>query len=71
MHEDPTDTFSICPVCFWEHGYDEDEEDGMATMANGVTLVEARQNYKDYGACSERDISLVRKPLPEETYLGA
>lgn len=35
-------------------------------MANGVTLEEAKANFRRVGACSERDLPHVRAPLPEE-----
>lgn len=65
MDTDPTDTFNICPVCFWEHEY----TDGMpfgVSGPNGCSLNEARENYKRIGACTEKDMEFVRKPLPEE-----
>lgn len=63
--EDPTDTFNICPVCFWEHEY----TDGMpfgVSGPNGCNLEEARENYTRLGAAKERWLSHVRSPLPEE-----
>jgi hypothetical protein len=61
--EDPTDTFNICPVCFWEHAYPEIEEG-----PNGVSLAEAKENFKQLGACHEKDVQFVRGPLPEEEF---
>lgn len=68
MDEEPTDTFDICPVCFWEHEYmDGVPELGLCHgMANGVTLEQGRENFKRIGAVTERDLPHVRKPLPEE-----
>ena len=34
--------------------------------ANELSLNESRENYKKYGACEERLLQHVRKPLPEE-----
>lgn len=56
----------ICEVCYWQ--YDEVAHDRPDTMkgANHVTLNEARENYKKFGACEERFKNSVRKPLLEE-----
>ena len=58
--------FDICPVCFWQ--YDEVAHDKPDTIlgANSVTLTEARNTYLRFGACEQRFVSQVRKPLPEE-----
>ena len=63
---DPEDSaFEICPVCFWENDPSQvrypDE-----TGANDISLNEARKNYAEFGACAERFMDYVRKPLPEE-----
>jgi len=65
MNEDPTDTFNICPVCFWEHEFTEGMPWGLCGP-NGVSLEQAKTNYATFGACSERDIPCVRRPLPAE-----
>lgn len=56
----------ICPVCFWQ--YDEVAHDKPDTMigANGVTLNEAKENYKLFGASEKCFVSKIRKPLSEE-----
>ena len=56
----------ICEVCFWQ--YDEVAHDKPDTMkgANSVTLNQARENYKKFGACEQRFVNSVRKPLVEE-----
>jgi hypothetical protein len=32
----------------------------------GLSLAQARQNYRQIGACEERVLELVRPPLPQE-----
>ena len=56
----------ICPVCFWQ--YDEVAHDKPDTMlgANTVTLNQARDNFKLFGASEKRFIGKVRRPFPEE-----
>lgn len=52
----------ICPVCFWEddataddcHVVDVDELDVISGNNKGLTLREARSNFKQLGAVEER-----------------
>lgn len=60
--------YDICPVCFWE---DDGQDDPEADMARGgpnygLSLTQARANYRSFGACAMRARQHVRKPLPEE-----
>lgn len=60
--------FEFCPVCFWE---DDGQEDVDAEVVRGgpnalLSLSEARENYRRYGACEERLSQNVRKPVPHE-----
>jgi len=60
--------FEICEVCFWQ--YEEtshDKTDKPSGGANGMlSLNEARENYKKFGACELKLKNLVRQPLKEE-----
>ena len=58
--------FEICDVCFWQ--YDEVAHDKPDTLlgANKVTLNQAKENYRNFGASEKRFVNDVRKPLPEE-----
>ncbi|MGM9681297.1 MAG: CPCC family cysteine-rich protein [Eubacteriales bacterium] len=54
--------FDICPVCYWE-------DDPLATdnpdnrgNANRISLTMARQNFADFGACTQDMLPYVRKP---------
>ena len=43
-----------CPVCYWEdEGDGMDKPDVRSRVNNGLTLRQARENFKQYGACSE------------------
>lgn len=59
-------TFQICPVCFWEDDgvqlHNPDYEGG----ANSVSLLQAKQNYKNFGAIEERFKECIRLPLEDE-----
>ena len=59
----------ICPVFCWENDismkniYDTKEK---SDSNGGMTLEEARENYKNYGACDKKFIDKVRKPNKDE-----
>ncbi|HEY5964819.1 MAG TPA: CPCC family cysteine-rich protein [Xanthobacteraceae bacterium] len=58
----------MCPVCWWEDdGQDEHDLDTMRGGPNGtLTLREARENYRRFGASEALYADRVRKPRPEE-----
>lgn len=58
--------YDICPVCFWEDDWLQYKEETFAGGANKVSLLQARENYKKFGACEEQLIQYVRQPLEEE-----
>ena len=43
--------YEICPVCYWE---DETLEDGNVSGANSMILQQARENFKEFGACDKK-----------------
>ncbi|GAB2877509.1 CPCC family cysteine-rich protein [Microbulbifer echini] len=54
----------ICPVCYWEDDYDCTNENGLvldikSDLNNDFTLVEARENFKRYGAWLEKFSGIV------------
>lgn len=59
-------SYDICPVCFWEDDEAMYRDPDMTGGANKVSLTEARENYKDFGACMEEFLPFVREPLEEE-----
>jgi len=57
--------YDICHVCFWE----DDPlqcEDETRLGANKVNLINARRNYKEFGACEAAMLPHVRKPMVED-----
>ena len=59
--------YEICQVCFWE---DDGQDDQDADVVRGgpndaLSLSQARTNFQSFGACEERFIKNVRKPLPK------
>ncbi len=62
----PTDTFEICPVCFWEDDgvqYDDPDYEGGA---NNVSLHQAQHNFRTFGASDEESLPYVRPPADDE-----
>jgi hypothetical protein len=60
--------YEICPVCFWE---DDGQDDHDAEEVRGgpnrkLSLTEARNNYKTFGASDSISVNSVRKLLPDE-----
>ncbi len=61
--------YDICPVCFWEDDSaesDSENEDFISQANNDMTLIEAKNNFRKFGACSEKFVKLVRKPTEDE-----
>ena len=58
----------ICEVCFWQYDITAHEQHERSIGPNGISLDEAKANYKKYGACKREfaDKKFVRKPLNEE-----
>jgi hypothetical protein len=60
--------FEMCPVCWWEdEGQGEHNVDQVRGGPNGtLSLRQAQDNFKIFGASEERLIGNARKPLPDE-----
>ena len=65
---DERGSFDICQVCFWEDdGQDDHDADEVRGGPNyELSLTQARQNFREFGACSRRVLPHVRKPKPDE-----
>ena len=64
--ESDSGDYDICPVCFWEDDPVQLRDPAYKPGANAVSLREARENYRAYGAAEERFKGDVRPPKPEE-----
>ena len=63
---DEPNSFEICDVCFWQDdGVQADNPDYLGGP-NHISLNQARQNYKSFGAKDKSSLKYVRQPLPEE-----
>lgn len=56
----------ICPVCLWENDLFLSREDEPSDENHGLTLAQARENYKTLGACQRELLPYVRAPRPGE-----
>lgn len=62
----PNGSYDICKVCFWEDDPIQLQDPTYEGGANKVSLIQARKNFQEFGACEHEMIRYVRKPLPEE-----
>jgi hypothetical protein len=62
----PDSSYDICKVCFWEDDPIQLEDPAYEGGANKVSLSQARENFKEFGACEHEMIQYVRKPYPDE-----
>ena len=66
LDEEPPGTYDICPVCWWEDDFVQFNDVNYAGGANEPSLSQARENYKQFGACERTRIRHVRKPDSDE-----
>ena len=64
--EKPPGSYQICPICFWEDDLVQLRWPDSCVAANRTSLIEAHQNFQDYGACDERSLEHVRAPEDDE-----
>lgn len=56
----------ICPVCMWEIDVFISSDNEKSDENHGLTLSQARENYKQYGAVLPRLKKYTREPLDNE-----
>ena len=61
-------SFEICPVCFWEDDRVQLQNPDLAGGANGVSLNEAREQFRKCGASREDLKPYVRAPKKRELH---
>jgi hypothetical protein len=47
-------TYYICPICAWEDDYEQLMQPNWSGPPNGVSLADAQQNFKRWGACDPK-----------------
>jgi hypothetical protein len=56
--------WDICPVCFWEYdGLDVDHPDEPSGCNHGLTVRQARHNFRQFGAC---EADMLQHVLPAD-----
>lgn len=60
----------ICLVCLWENDPFISLETEPRDSNHGVSLLEARENYKKFGACEKEMLPHVRPPQKDEIKYG-
>ena len=56
----------ICDVCYWENDAFLSSDIEPSDSNHVLTLVEAKENYKNMGACCKEMLQYVRPPRPDE-----
>ena len=62
LDEEPTDTYEICKICFWEDDGLQFQKPDYEGGANEVSLRQAQKNFTDFGVSEKRFSEFVRKP---------
>ena len=58
--------YDVCKVCFWEDDPSQRKDETNDGGANKVSLIKARKNYQEFGACEAAMLRYVRKPNADE-----
>lgn len=66
FYDKPNGNYDICPVCFWEDDPIQLVDETYKGGANRVSLLQARKNFKEFGACEEEMKENVRPPYEDE-----
>lgn len=66
LHEEPTDTYDICKICFWEDDGAQFRDPDYEGGANDVSLRQAQKNFFMFGASHEEWLGYVRAPAEED-----
>lgn len=64
VFDGPPGTHDICPICNWEDDRGQLDDPTFAGGANRVSLMEAQENYRAFGASIASAKSRVRAPGP-------
>ena len=62
LSEFPNGTYENCKICFWEDDAYQTKNPEENCSPNNVSLIQARKNFEEFGACEKSMIKNVRKP---------
>lgn len=62
LDEEPTDTYEICEICFWEDDGVQFRDPDYEGGANEVSLRQAQHNFIKFGACDKGSLKFIRHP---------
>lgn len=62
----PSGEFDICKICYWEDENNINPFDSKG--ANHISLKDAQENFKKFGANHKDDLKYVRKPNSEDVF---
>lgn len=66
VHDFQPGFHQTCPICGWEDDLSQLRFPRMPGSSNTVSLLEAQQNYQDYGASERRNRGRTRTPVDGE-----
>ncbi len=66
LDQKPPGSYAICPVCWWEDDGVQARDPDYAGGANKVSLRQAQENFRRFGASEAEFTSNVRRPRTEE-----
>lgn len=62
----PPISFEICEICFWQNDAFQNENPNDSGGPNNISLIQARKNFIQFGACEVEMIVVVRKTYDSE-----
>jgi Cysteine-rich CPCC len=64
--------YEICPVCFWEQdGFGLTELSEPSGANHGLTLLQGRANFREFGACEKHFVESVVSEIERTKYFYA
>jgi hypothetical protein len=66
MFEEPPGSYDICKICFWEDDMFQLRFQTLDIGANNASLIEARRNYKKFGASELKLKQYTRLPTKKD-----